>query len=139
MLEAGVSQEGGALGVIEMGMGLALLLSGLIYLYVVEPCPSAPPKGATTRNLPMVSPSPSSHLATRPGSGTCPALLAAGSRWLARPILRHTDDCYRPDAAMTSDAGCRMGLDAEWPVLFSDGSTADDLFPTVSAFLLYSV
>lgn len=54
--------------------------------------------------------------------------------------LRHIDDCYRPDAAMTSDAGWQDGprrrvARAGAP----DVSTAVDLFPTLSAFLLHSI
>lgn len=52
--------------------------------------------------------------------------------------LRHIDDLYRPDAAMTSDAGWMDGA-RRWVARagFPDVSTAVDLFPTLSAFLLH--
>ena len=59
----------------------------------------------------------------------------AGCAQLAGVYLRHIDAYYRPDAAMTSDAGGGLGAQTQSGLCyFSDGSTAVDLFPTLSAF-----
>lgn len=130
-LEAGVSQEGGSIELRGWDW-LCLVRANIPVLWYLRSRP-IPCHGWRTFQgsyflvffayLPMVS--PSSHLATCPG---LPCL--AGDGWLSIARLRHIDDDYRPDAAMTSDAGGRMGA-RPWVARADspDVSTAVDLFP----------
>lgn len=139
-----VTGGGGSIGTV--GWDWLCLRRGLIYQSTLRsrprqlPCPGSTSKGATrlpNYGVTVVAPALEPALAV-PVALPCPAF-PAGDGWLLTPIVhrRHNDDCYRPDAAMTSDAGGRMGARpmvarAVLPIV----STAVDLFPTVSAFLL---